>query len=253
MRFFDANTCIGLPATPAITAGVAPGVSSEQLLAAMDRAGIERALVWHVAQRDCDPATGNDLLAAAIGPHERLLGCWSVLPPQPRECADLDAWLVRAAAAKVKAMRAFAEENNYLLRPEAMGAVLARLVAARIPLILSPQNPAQWNGLYDLLAETPELTVIVADQGPWGRDRYFRPLIRRYPNVYVELSRHMLDGGIEDFVAELGPRRMLFGSGFPACYHGPMMLALAHAKISPDDRQAIAAGNLERLVAEVKL
>jgi len=69
--------------------------------------------------------------------------------------------------------------------------------------------------------------------------------------VCVEISGYILDGGIEAFVGDYGAGRMLFGSGFPAAYHGGMMLALAHAEISEQDKQAIAAGNLDRLLGEV--
>jgi predicted TIM-barrel fold metal-dependent hydrolase len=44
---------------------------------------------------------------------------------------------------------------------------------------------------------------------------------------------------------------MLYGSGFPRSHHGGMMLALRHAQITEEDKQAIAAGNLERILSEV--
>jgi predicted TIM-barrel fold metal-dependent hydrolase len=59
----------------------------------------------------------------------------------------------------------------------------------------------------------------------------------------------MLDGGIEALVADYGPDRILFGSGFPDSYMGGMMLALKHSQISADAQQAIAGGNLERILA----
>ncbi len=59
----------------------------------------------------------------------------------------------------------------------------------------------------------------------------------------------MLDGGIEALVADYGPQRILFGSGFPESYMGGMMLALRHAQIPDAAKQAIAAGNLERLLS----
>ena len=242
MRFFDANTCIGMP----VSGG--PGASADELLAAMDRAGIERALVWHVAQRDADPATGNDLLAEAIAGHDRLAGCWTLLPPQTGELGSPADWFARAGRANVRAFRAWPKENRYLLRTETMGEVLTHMVAARLPLVLSVPAAVEWPDLYDLLAAWPELTVICADVGCWGSDRFFRPLIERYPSVYVEISGYFLDGGIEDFVGRYGPGRLLFGTNFPTAYHGAMMLALARAEIDDDAKRAIAAGNLQRLL-----
>ena len=243
MMFFDCNCYIGQPS------GGGPAASAEELTAAMDRAGIAGALVWHVAQRDLDPLTGNDLLERGIAGRQRLLGCWTILPPQTGELGRPAEWLARALAAGVRAFRAFPDENRYLLRADAVGGLLELMIAARAPLIVSVGK--QWQGVYDLLGELPELTVILSDLGCWGADRYFRPLIERYTNVHLDISDYMLDGGIEAFVADYGAGRMLFGSGFPAAYHGAMMLALARAEISDADKQAIAAGNLRRLTGEV--
>ena len=46
---------------------------------------------------------------------------------------------------------------------------------------------------------------------------------------------------------------MLFGTGFPVQDHGGTMLMLKHAEINEEDKQAIAAGNLERILAEQNL
>ena len=59
--------------------------------------------------------------------------------------------------------------------------------------------------------------------------------------------------GVEAFVDSYGPERLLYGSGFPEAYHGGMMLALRHAEISDDAKGEIAAGNLDRLLREVRL
>ncbi|KKM28028.1 hypothetical protein LCGC14_1568820 [marine sediment metagenome] len=251
MRFLDCNAAIGLPQNAPACGRFGGGAGADEMLAAMDRAGIERSLVWHVAQRDQDAVTGNRLLADAIAGRERLIGCWSLLPSQSPELPPADGWFAEASAAGVKAMRAFPKEHRYLLRPEVVADVMERMLAARMPLILS-LAAVTWDQVSDLLAAFPELTVILADMGCWGPDRYFRPLIERYPNTYIDISDYLLDGGIESFVGDYGPGRMLFGSGFPTRYHGGMMLALAHAEIPEQARRAVAAGNLERLLSEVK-
>ncbi len=257
MRFFDCNTYLGMPTNPRADLPVNMSPSADELLAAMDRAGIERALVWHIAQHDYDALVGNDLLAEAIAPHDRLVGCWTILPTQSGELGDLAGWLSRAADAGVRAFRAFPGAHRYLFRPEVVGDLLAALVAGRWPLLLSMDSGlgrnTPWEAAYDVLGEFPELRVIVCDLGAWPGDRWFRPLVDRYPNVYVDLSSYLADGGIEAFVESYGPERLVYGSGFPQCYHGAMMLALAGAEISDADKQAIAAGNMERLIEEVRL
>jgi len=249
MEFFDCNTYIGRPSTGHLSpvAGVA------ELLAAMDKAGVARALVWHIAQHDLSPVVGNRLLAEAIAGQERLVGCWTLLPNQARELGATEEWFDRMARANVRAVRAFPQDHRYLLRRETAGDILAGMVERRIPLILSLKKGVSWETVYDLLAQFPELVCILSETGCWGSDRWFRPLLEQYPGVYVDMSDYLLDGGIEAFVKDYGAERMLFGSGFPDQYHGGMMLALKHAEIEQDERDAIASKNLDRILGEVKL
>lgn len=254
MDFFDCNAWFGRPMNlPAGHAGPAD-FSAESLVAAMDNAGISRALVWHAAQRDSHPATGNRMVVECLAGHEqRLLPCWTILPPETGEMGeDARAFMEEARGAGVRAFRAFPDLNRYLLRYEAVGDVIDQLVSARLPLILRVPGHVSWENVYDLMMESPELILILTGMGQWGSDRYFRPLIRRYPDVYVELGGYITDGGIEAFVESYGAGRLLFGSGYPEAYLGPMMLALRHAQIKEEDKHLIASGNLDRILEEVR-
>ena len=250
MRFFDCNCFIGLPANGMLK----PVATADELLAEMDRSGIERALLWHVAQQDYAVPTGNRLLAEAIAAHsERLVGCWSITPHQTGELPPPEQFCAQMAEANVRALRAFPDRQNYLLRAESCGAMLEAMVQRRIPLIFEARGRGGWEGAYDLLADFPDLVCVLGNMHLWGTDRWFRPLVEKYAHVYVELSEYVLDGGIEAFVESYGAGRMLFGTGFPKWEHGGVMLMLRHAEIAEADRQAIAAGNLERILAEVDL
>ena len=57
---------------------------------------------------------------------------------------------------------------------------------------------------------------------------------------------------IKALVEAYGAQRLLFGSGFPESYLGGMMMALKHAQVSDAAKEAIAAGNLERMLAEAE-
>jgi len=254
MKFFDSNCFIGLP-TNAI---LRPVATARELLAAMDRSGIEQALVWHVAQRDASDILGNELLCRELNTlapedRQRLTGCWCILPPITNEMPAGAELFSQMAANGIKALRVFPDPHRFLLREETFGGLLNDMITRRIPLMLSLEGAVTWQNIYDLLRAFPELVCILCDLGSWGATRYYYPLIERYPNVYIEISDTYLDGGIEDFTAKFGARRMLYGSGFPVQSHGGMMLALKHSEISDADKQAIAAGNLERLMQDVKL
>jgi len=248
MNFFDCNAFIGLPARRTL---YPPAPAAQDILDEMDFCGVDRALVWHIAQFDASPHTGNALLAQAIHSHPRLTGCWSILPNQAHEFPPCEVFLEEMRQARVAALRAFPNDHHFLLNAVAMGSWLEPMVAHRLPLLLSVERGANWPIVYDLLAEFPDLVCVICDHGCWGEDRRFRPLIERYPHVYVDTAKYLLDGGIEAFVADYGPGRMLFGSGFPVSYLGGMMLAIQHARISDEAKAAIAGKNLERILREV--
>jgi hypothetical protein len=249
MEFFDCNAYIGRPVK-----GVArPLATATDLLAEMDRNGIARTMVWHVAQFDCAPTVGNRMLAEQIASHERLVGCWTLLPtclPEVPRPGELTAQMKQA---RVRSLRVFAEAHRYLLRREVFAPMFDTMLERRIPLVASISRGNSWQAIYDLLAEMPELVCIVSDYGCWGADRWFRPLLDRYKHVYIDLSDYLLDGGIEALVRDYGSSRLLYGSGLPTQYPGGLMMAIRHAEIDDADRRAIAGGNLQRLLWEVSL
>ena len=249
MEFFDCNAFFGLPTQ----ASLVPVPDAPDLLAEMDRCGVQRALVWHIAQHDASPHAGNKLLAEAIQPYPRLTGCWTILPNQAREFSPPEAFFAEMKAARVAALRAFPGSHRFLLNAVSMGSWLEPMQARRVPLFLSVLRGVEWRDVYYLLQEFPNLVCVICDHGCWGMDRLFRPLLERYPNVYVDIAQYLLDGGLEALVADYGARRILFGSGFPESYIGGMMFALKHARIPEEAKTAIASGNLERLLLEVQL
>jgi predicted TIM-barrel fold metal-dependent hydrolase len=249
MDFFDCNVFIGLPDQRS----VAPVKTVPKLLSAMDRVGVTQALVWHIAQHDATPHVGNQLLMQAIDAQPRLWGCWAMLPNQAREFSPPYQLFREMREARVKAIRVFPNDHKFLINGVTMGPLLDAMVSERIPLFISVKRGMTWRDLYALLNEFPELICVICDHGCWGEDRRFRPLLERYPYVYVDTSQYLLDGGIEALVADYGARRILFGSGFPESYFGGMMMALKHAEIPSVAKAAIAHDNLSQILAEVRI
>jgi predicted TIM-barrel fold metal-dependent hydrolase len=196
---------------------------------------------------------GNRLLAEKIAGHtDRLTGCWAFMPNQAHELPPPGEFVAQMAEAGVRALTSFPHDQKFLLRGESCGEMLHVMEQLRIPLVLHVTKGVGWTTAYDLLREFPDLVCILADMHVWGADRWFRPLVERYERVHIEISEYNLDAGIETFVADYGPERILFGTGFPVrdC---SQMLTLRHAGIDDAAKEAIAAGNLERLLAAAQL
>ncbi len=257
MDFFDVNCSFGLPAAPG--EAIAPCATLDDLAAAHRRAGIAGGVVWHMAQHDVAPQRGNAMVSEAIAGRDDYVGCWTLLPPQTGEL-DLDTLFGRMRAERIVALRAFPYAHRWLLNRLTMGPVLDAMSRRRVPLLLSVRRtgpgvgPAQaWGDIHHLMADFPDLTLIICDHGSWGCDRYFRPLLDAFERVMVDTSLYYIDGGIESVVDRYGPGRLVYGSGLPDRYPGGMMLAIAHGQIRDDAKAAIAGGTARRLLEEVRL
>lgn len=245
IAYMDCNVSFGVECAGTYC----PCATVTELLAEMDWHGVDRALTHHALMRSQSPVVGNAVLAEEIAGQPRLVGTWAILPPQTEELPTGAAFFHAMAAAGVRALWAWPNEHRYMLNRVTFGPWLDEVAERRIPLFI----PCDWELAYRVLAEYPTLTLVVMAQGPWGNDRYFRPLLERYPRFQLDISRYELDCGLRELVARYGPTRLLYGSAFPQAPMGGARLMLAQAEIDAEARRAIAGDNLRQLLGEVEL
>lgn len=245
MKLFDCYCGLG----PMSVSPPRYAATAEELLDEMAWVGIDEALVVHNAVRPAGPGLCNPRIVEAVAGRGNLHPTWAILPPATGEQATGDEFFRQMKAAGVWALYAFPAEHGYLLDDAGFGEAMERLVERRIPLLMR----ANWPDVAGALRQWPKLRLLVVGQGPHGADRYFRPLIEKYPDFYIDTSTYLQDGGIEEFVGRYGAKRMLFGTGYPGnCIGGPV-LRLQTAEIDQADMALIAHGNIERLKSEVSL
>jgi len=253
LKFFDCNASFGRP----IIRPIRFAETARDLLKEMDFYGIDEALVFHSRQRDDSPIVGNEILLNEIEGLERLHGVLAILPPQTGELGSLETLIEKMKAKNIRAFRAFPSEHKYLMTKTALGSLYELMVERNIPLFISVNEScggiSGWYLIEKILSDVPDLTLVVTEHGSWGHDRFFRPLIEKYENLYLDISRYELDGGICDFCGKYGAERLLFGTGFPHWNPGGPILMLAQADITSKEREMIASGNLLRILGRVKL
>lgn len=253
MRFFDCNTGFGT----SMVRHIRFSETARELLREMDYYGISEALVHHSRQRDDSPVVGNEMLLNEINGLDRLHGTLAILPLQTGELGSLEDILTRIRTKNVRAFWAFPAEHKYLMSRTALGPLYDLMVDRGVPLFINVNEScggiSGWYLIETILSDVPDLTLVVVEHGSWGHDRYFRPLIEKYKNLYLEISRYELDGGIEDFCGKYGAERLLFGTGFPHWNPGGPILTLAQADITTKQREMIASRNIERVLRRIKL
>jgi predicted TIM-barrel fold metal-dependent hydrolase len=190
-----------------------------------------------------DQRTGNDRLFAACDAHPSWLPAASLHP------RDTFVWrdeVDRCLAREVRLFRFAPAQSGWPVDSVLLDDLLARLEGAGAALLIDATPP----GLPSRLTARAEGTGIPLI---FTESRYFPlteliPLARHYSDVFIDTSRLTSPGGIALCVRELGPDRLLYGSG--ACRY-PAWVAwqqLERAVISDTDREAIAWRNAARLL-----
>lgn len=261
MKLIDANVCMGAdfvkhPITNhesfIVMDPVKTADTPEELIAVMDRYGIDQAAVWHRAQYDYDPLKGNQILDKCMpGYADRLLPIWTILPSITDRDFAPEVFLDNMKRSGVRLLKASPLKNRYIMCEVTMGEQLSLFEEQHIPLYLEPQPGYEY--IYSVLKEFPKLTVILSNIGIWPSARLIYPLLDRYPNVYYETGDMGLTHSYEDYCAKFGSERLLFGSNFPSNYPSCSLNCLLTANLSDQARENIAHGNMERILSEVRL
>lgn len=245
MMLFDCNACYGDSGRPAFRHARIVA----ELVAEMDFCGIDHALVYHAGQRFGSPAIYNARLLSDIRDQPRLTPVWTILPWQTGEMPQPADFITAMSREGIRALRAFPQEHHYRLDGRTFGPLFDLMMAHRIPLLVKDHLEA----IGDLLAEFPDLRVVAMNQGPHSLERYLRPMVETFPQLYVDTSYYLVDGLLEEFCERYGAERLLYGSGFPDNCSGAALLRLVQADIVAEQKQAIAGENLKRLLREPDL
>ncbi len=248
MEFFDCNVSYGietahLPLQPVHTAA--------ELCREMRNAGVAKAVVFRAEQYAACPSYGNQLVAEDVSEHLQLFGLWALLPAHTDEIPAPDQMIAAMKRHKIIGFRLFPEDLKFMARVFVLRDWLELAVMHQIPIFINIAHGCSFNELADLLEAYPELTVVLTDPDVWPGDRIQRPFISQFPNVYLDLSYAITDGGVESFVKKYGSSRLLYGSDFPRGYFGSNMLMIKQANLSDADKQNIASDNLKRIVRGV--
>jgi len=246
LKFFDVNVWFGNLRDDKYRISV----SLKQLEKKMDELNIKKAIVYHISQRDVHPEFGNEILINEISVKEKFYGLITVLPFQTEEIKKIDFKDLRRK--KIAGFNFFPKRHNYILSKTTFGDFLCELEARNFPVFLDIFS-CDYNNVYSILNEFPNLTCILCNLGIWNTDRFTWPLLEKYPNVYLESSLLSLyEGGIEETVKKYGSERIVFGSGFPERYFEASILQISHAEIEEKDKENIAYKNIEKIVRSIK-
>jgi len=245
LRFFDCNARIGRSSVPRPEHILEPA----DLLAEMDRAGVERALVTHAWSLEWDPVKGNEELLRVTAGEPRLRPCLAGLPAATRELPPPPEF-AQAVSAAGGTVRLFPNEHQYVLDQVSCGSLLQALGENHVPVLIDV-GQVGWTELAGLLDRHPAVNFVLLNVY-YRVDRYLYPLLDRFGNLHVESGSYGVHRGVEAVCERFGAERLVFGTDLPVHEVGGPIALVTYAAISDEEKQLIAAGNLERLLGEVK-
>jgi predicted TIM-barrel fold metal-dependent hydrolase len=244
---FDANVALGRRHDRAVKVD-----SVEGTLEVMDQSGVDRALVYAPHAATYDSRDGNGLILETIQGEPRLV-------PQfvcNASFDDLDSTAAQIREQGVGSVRMLPRLHNYPFRDWVVGPWLDWLASERIPLWLPVDHevrnrPAELDprDIHDTVEAHTDLTVVLSEVR-YADFSWAMPLLKSLPNVYIEISRFVITGGIESLMESIGEERILFGSRFPDSAMAAQLYSLHHSELNKETLEAICSGNLDRLLGK---
>ncbi|MCM8833338.1 MAG: hypothetical protein NC816_05415 [Candidatus Omnitrophica bacterium] len=128
LKFFDVNIWIG----KFMNDEREISVSAEQLISKMTCLNIEKAIVYHISQRDVHPQIGNEKLLKEISNRAQLYGILTILPPQTNEVKIYS--FKQLKEKKIVGFNLFPKKHNFILDEISLGDFLSELEQRKFPV-----------------------------------------------------------------------------------------------------------------------
>ncbi len=248
LEFIDANCRVGRG--PVQREGALE--NTDALLSLMDDFNVKQAVVYHAVAQYSDPLLGNSLLVNETGDSPRFLRQWAVQPrvwelfPAPAEL------LAQMKENDVCSVRLFPAQYGHSLKRYAAGELLDALGECRVPVFISLDQLKDWDALYGLCTDYPAVRFVLCRPG-YRCLRRLVPILDACGNLWVETSDLLMHDGLKDLCRYQNAEKFIFGSGIPEASLAAAASQLLLSEISDEEKQLIAAGNISRLLSEVRL
>lgn len=245
-QLIDANAVFGGTKRPG-----APWVTKKDIIAEMKRLSISRAIARVLPPNAGDVMVANRRLFRDCAGDRRLIPCPLMLPSGggdfPLEDEQADQFIKQGA--RMVWIRPGSDRFN--LTEVVTGPMFKALAVRRLP-VLCLMDLVSLDDM-DMLARRHKGLRIVAANVGYGQLRIILPMLKAYQNFYLAMGRGAAD---HDFLSIMERARVIhkifFGTGFPESEPMMAITQLMYADISENNRQAVGAGNLMRLLNEVQ-
>ena len=236
--------------------------TADALLSLMDPCGIDQAMVSSIsAVTYRNPQPANEALADAVQPHRDRLIPLAVINPAYAGWRD-DLKLCHEQFGML-GLRLYPKWHHYDLNGNAAGelieAATQRNMLLSIPLRVEDYRQRSWlvdvpdvphAEIAEVVRAHPEARFVLVNGAGFSRSPLGRADGDLPANYWIEISRlsALLAHEIGQLIHNLGPDRLLFGSGMPLKYPDPALLKIEVLDAPQQVKQQILGANAARLV-----
>ena len=248
LKLIACDVLVGLPRKPfALFHPDAADLDTE-----MKRLEISSAIVRHRQCIENFPHWGNDALLRDAAGRPAWIPAVSLTPDGVPDRYSVEAMMADFLSRGVRAGWISPREHMFSPRPWCSGKLFGLCTETRLPVIVDYRG-ITFDEIDEIMTAFPALRLIVTQVPRFGRHRSLYALLDRHPGLNLCLSSaYSVHEGLPDLVGQFGHARLVWGTSYPEAEGGASISLLTYAPISEAARAAIAHGNIERMLAEVK-
>lgn len=218
--------------------------TSDELVAHLDEAGVDRACVFPFVEGDFN----NDVIDQAVAAHPGRLIPFMAINPWHRELAVAE--IHRRAEAGYRGVKLHPTIHGYHLSDLALVGPVVDAIRAHNMVVICHGASDLYNAPPEFAAVAsayPEVPFLMAHSGIfWSHDQAVE-LAGQVPNLYLETARVPIFE-VAHSIRELGPEKVIWGTDSPFVDYSFEYDKMARAADSEEARQLVCGGNLARLL-----
>ncbi|MCK4983347.1 MAG: hypothetical protein KAS17_10515 [Victivallaceae bacterium] len=219
----------------------------QDIIKIMDEQKITKALCSHLWAENGQVIFGNELLIDMTETFLDRIERQFVV--QPLLLKNYDVLLSDMKDKKVRSLKICTTKFNLVMCDEVFGDMFTFCQNYKIPIWIS-ESQIEWRDLCLVLKNYPALNFVITD-ARYNKNNMIISLMRKYENLFFDISRYNVFDGIAGMVNEFGSKRLLFGSAMPKYSPAASINFILESNITKTQKTDILGNNLEKLLGDI--
>ncbi len=237
---------------------VSSEISKEELKIVKD-ANIKKTIITNRLSLQYDSMIGNDEMLQRE--REENIFYALILVPEIYFLLDFKQYIKDAIEKGVRLFRFFPKSHLFNINDYYMEKIFDFFSSYALPVMLDlKQFDITGNKYFAIddmervIAKNPHMPVILETSlKQCFFNRIFFPLLEKYENLYIETSDLLLMDQIENMVQRFGPKRFIFGTGFPTKEVRIGTERLLYSQMDDFSKSCISFNNLDHIVRSIAI